>query len=54
MGGPEMAPHTPQRSGLLGKAVASLDPGKAVASLDPGKAVASLDPGKAVALSISR
>ena len=25
MGGPDMAPHTPQRSGRLGKAVALLD-----------------------------
>jgi len=40
MGGPEMAPHTPQRSSRPGEAVARLDlqrsgrPGEAVAPLD--------------------
>src|SRR5881409_1887440 len=55
MGGPEMAPHTPQRSSRPGEAVARLDPqrssrpGEAVARLDlqrssrPGEAVARLD-----------
>src|SRR2546422_3553617 len=56
MGGPEMAPQTPQRSSRPGEAVARLDPqrssrpGEAVARLDPqrssrpGEAVARLDP----------
>src|SRR5438445_4222981 len=41
MGGPEMAPHTPQRSSRPGEAVARLDPQR---SSRPGEAVARLDP----------
>jgi hypothetical protein len=41
MGGPEMAPQTPQRSGHPGKAVAPLDTPQR--SGHPGKAVALLD-----------
>jgi hypothetical protein len=43
MGGPEMAPHTPQRSGRLGKAAASLDIPPYDARAAPAKAAASLD-----------
>src|SRR2546425_7253675 len=45
MGGPEMAPHTPQRSSRPGEAVARLDlqrsgrPGEAVAPLDYSRSV---------------
>src|SRR2546426_6024091 len=41
MGGPEMAPHPPQRSSRPGAAVARLDPPR---SSRPGAAVARLDP----------
>src|SRR5205814_10001443 len=44
LGGPEMAPQTPQRSARPGEPVALLDPGPRSAAR-PGEPVALLDPG---------